>query len=74
MIKNNNVVCPVCGKSTFSNHNTYEICKFCGWENEDYCEGGGANELSLTDFKKRYQETIKDNPGFIWKNDGYDND
>ena len=72
--KYKNVVCPVCGKYTFSNHNDYDICKYCGWENEDYYEAGGANELSLEAFKQRYQKAIKANPVFVWKNDGYDID
>lgn len=74
MKKNNNVVCPVCGKYTFFAHNNYDICKYCGWENEDRFDGGGANGLSLDDFRKRYQKTIKNNPCFIWRNDGYPDD
>ena len=71
MKKNNNVVCPVCGKYTFCGHNNYDICKYCGWENEDYYDGGGANELSLEECRKRYQRAIADNPNFIWANGGY---
>lgn len=68
-----NVTCPVCGKYTFSNHNDYDICKYCGWENDGYYNSGGANDLSLEDFKKRYFDTIRKNPNFIWKNNGYPN-
>ncbi|MBQ6381582.1 MAG: hypothetical protein IJJ41_08320 [Clostridia bacterium] len=71
MKKNNNVICPVCGKYTFCAHNNYDICKYCGWENEDYYDGGGANELSLEECRKRYQRAIADNPNFIWENGGY---
>lgn len=71
MKKNNNVVCPVCGKYTFFGRCNYDICKYCGWENDEYYEAGGANELSLTDFIARYKKTVEANPNFIWKNDGY---
>ena len=71
MKKNQTVICPVCGKFSFSMHNNHEICKYCGWENENYYDCGGANELSLNDSKKRYQDAIEHNPDFIWRNDGY---
>lgn len=71
MKKNNNVICPVCGKYTFYGVNNNDICKYCGWQNDGYYEAGGANEISLEDFKKRYQKKIEDNPNFVWKNSGY---
>lgn len=71
MRKTNNVLCPVCGKYTFNDVNNFDICKYCGWQNDGYYEAGGANELSLEEFRKRYQETITSNPDFIWKNCGY---
>ena len=69
IMKNHIIKCPVCGRSTFSDHNSHEICKYCGWENEDYYESGGANELSLEEYKKKYNSIIAYDPGYIWKND-----
>ncbi|MBQ1873094.1 MAG: hypothetical protein II152_04955 [Succinivibrionaceae bacterium] len=49
--------CPVCGKHIFPGTGTFDICPECGWENDgmqgndpDY--QGGANELSLNDYRK----------------------
>ena len=61
------IVCPVCGKTEFQEKCDYDICEYCGWENEDYFEAGGANWLSLAEYKKRYQIYIYLNPGYTWK-------
>ena len=54
--------CPVCGKYTFqSGPGSYEICPICGWENDkaqykDPTLKGGANRLSLKEYKKQYEK------------------
>ena len=48
--------CPVCNKYDFEEDNDFDICEFCGWENDgvqldnpNYC--GGANPDSLNERK-----------------------
>ena len=54
--------CPVCGKYTFqSGPGSYEICPVCGWEDDkaqykDPTLKGGANKLSLKEYKERYEK------------------
>lgn len=54
--------CPVCGKYTFqSGPGSYEICLVCGWEDDkaqykDPNLKGGANKLSLKEYKERYEK------------------
>lgn len=54
--------CPACGKYTFqSGPGSYEICPVCGWENDkvqykDPNLKGGANRLSLKEYKKQYEK------------------
>ena len=70
-MENDNLLCPVCGKYRFSEYCDYDICEYCGWENGHFLESGGADPLSLEDFKKRYQKYIELNPNYMWKKDGY---
>ena len=56
---NEEYVCPVCGKHQFEHLNFYEVCPVCGWEDdslqrEDPDFEGGANELSLKQFRKKW--------------------
>lgn len=65
--------CPVCGKYVFDNDNSFDICPFCGWEDDgiqlsDPNYDGGANDLSLNQYKEEYKNIIKDNPNYIWEN------
>lgn len=67
-------ICPVCGKYEFADHGYCEICSYCGWEDDEFQEENpddprGANEISLNDYKKRYEEEIKKNPNYIWEID-----
>ena len=54
-----NCVCPICERHQFED--SYDICPVCFWENEgvqydDPDIGGGANNLSLNDYKKRWKK------------------
>ncbi len=67
-------MCPICGKYEFEDENSFDICPSCGWEddavqNDDPDFFGGANKLSLNEYKKQYQEKIKENPNYFWGND-----
>ncbi|MBR1736146.1 MAG: hydrolase [Firmicutes bacterium] len=46
--------CPVCGRYEFEEENDFDICGYCGWENDgvqdnDHNYAGGANELSVNE-------------------------
>ena len=63
--------CPVCGKYEFKDDSCHDICPFCGWEddgvqldNPDY--DGGANQLSLQQYRQEYHEKIKRDPAYRW--------
>lgn len=56
------IICPVCGKYRFKFE--YDVCEVCGWENDglqfiepDY--EGGANKLSLNEYRKQWLEKNK---------------
>ncbi|MCR5182245.1 MAG: hypothetical protein K6D56_04430 [Clostridia bacterium] len=56
-------ICPVCGRHHFMERNAYEICPVCGWEDDPVQRRepdfeGGANELSLNQYRSRYQEEL----------------
>ena len=69
---NDTIVCPVCGKHTFAEKNDYDICPFCGWENESNFDFlVGVNGLTLADYKTRYQMYLTVNPDYRWKKDGF---
>lgn len=53
------IACPVCGRFEFESKKSYEICSFCGWENDGFYEAGGANEISLADYKKKYESSLE---------------
>lgn len=58
----NTVICPICGKTEFQEECNYGICEYCGCENDNSFEEGGANTLSLTEYNKRYKIYIYLNP------------
>lgn len=64
--------CPVCGKYEFEDEGSYDICPYCGWEDDDIQlddpdYSGGANEMSLNEYRKDYSEKIALNPKYKWK-------
>ena len=51
--------CKVCGMGNIEQ--SYDICQFCGWEDDDIQNEkpdymGGANEMSLNQYKKFWEE------------------
>ena len=64
-------VCPVCGKTTFTSKGSYEICEFCGWEDEMWCEEhpdeeSTANYRSLNEYRREYLQRVKGNSDYSW--------
>ena len=67
--------CPVCGSNSFDDYDyEHSICKECFWEydpvqvdNPDF--SGGANELSLNEYRKVYEKLKSLNSKFTCKNE-----
>ena len=63
--------CPVCGKYEFKDEGSFDTCPLCGWKDDSVqfdnpdCEGG-ANKLSLKQYRKEYLKMIKLNPNYRW--------
>ncbi len=57
-------MCPVCGEYEFEDEATYDICPVCGWEDDGYFEGGGANDMSLEEAQKDFAEKRKLDPNY----------
>lgn len=70
-MKMKDLICPVCGKHKFGASHDYEICRYCGWENDGFFEAGGANEISLREFRTRYQFYLLMNRDYLWRTDGF---
>lgn len=54
-------LCPVCGKHTFPERDSFEICPICKWEDDelqinqpDY--DGGANYISLNEYREKWEK------------------
>ncbi len=79
-MKQEYIICPVCGKHKFP---TWEdngccICPYCGWGHDTMCEENvfdacGPNDLSLEDYKLRYEYYMSQNPKYYWRTDKYPN-
>lgn len=58
--------CPVCGEYEFPFECSYDICPVCGWEDDGYFEGGGANDMSLDEAKEEFKQQRIKNPKYKW--------
>jgi hypothetical protein len=59
MKKENKKRCECCGYNTLPFGSIYQICLVCGWQDDDVQNddpdfGGGANELSLNDYRAKW--------------------
>jgi hypothetical protein len=53
--------CPVCGKYTFEDDNSFDICDVCSWcddgvQTDDTNYEGGANKMSLNQAREAYKK------------------
>lgn len=60
--------CPVCGEYEFEDEGSFDICPICGWEDDGYYEGGGANDMSLEEAIANFKLKRKENPKYKWNN------
>ena len=63
-------ICPICGRYEFVDIDCYDICPYCGWE-DDGTENDdtivGANNMSFSDYRSQYMRKIENDPAYIWK-------
>lgn len=74
MSKSGKHLCPVCGKYEFEERGSFDICEECGWEDdlvqeENPDEEGGANQMSLNQYKAEYE--AKGRPEWVKNLDNY---
>lgn len=66
--------CPVCNKYSFKEESSFDICPFCGWQDDgsdvDDSEILGPNDIKFSDFKNRYEQLILKNPNYKWSDNG----
>lgn len=58
--------CPVCGEYEFEDEHSYDICPVCGWEDDDWFTGGGANDMSLDEAIENFKTKRKLNSKYRW--------
>ncbi|WP_209304382.1 CPCC family cysteine-rich protein [Muribacter muris] len=61
MMKKGKYLCPCCMNYALSTEREYEVCSICGWEDDpvqfdDPDFYGGANQMSLNDARKCFEE------------------
>ena len=71
MEKDNYILCPICGKEKFYPEDYFIFCNHCGWEGNMNIDDNivELNGYSARDYRKVYQEYLKENPNYIWKDD-----
>ena len=52
---------------------SFDICPYCGWEDdgtEDDTTVLGANDLRFSEYKKRYERYVQEDPKYRWDKNG----
>lgn len=64
--------CPVCGRFNFKDTSSYDVCPYCGWEDDGTEDSNiiGANGISFTDYRKQYERYVALHPDYKWEKDG----
>lgn len=68
-------LCPVCQLYMFPEEGSFDICTECGWEDDSVMTSdpeyeGGANDICLIEYIKRYKNIKEKNPRYQFKKDG----
>lgn len=69
-------LCPVCGKYTFEDRGSFDICPYRGWEDDDVVGDipdvfdVTPNDLCLEEFKERYKKLVEKKPDYKYSRDG----
>lgn len=62
--------CPICERHLFRDEWSYDICPYCGWEDdgsEDDDTGKvGCNGMTFSDYKKKYLSLVAKDPNYRW--------
>ena len=58
------MICPVCGEYEFEDESSHDICSICGWHDDGYFEGGGANDMSLDEAREDFAKKRQPNPKY----------
>ena len=67
--------CICCNEGIISSEEgSFDICPICGWEDDDIQAddpdfAGGANELSLNDYRKEFIMKRANDPSYNWSNE-----